>query len=69
MSRKYKMHDKQAMYFISFATIQWIDVFVREDYFGIMAESSKLLYPKQRHGCLRLLYYAQPCSFDISGFK
>jgi putative transposase len=39
MSRKYKMHDKEAIYFISFATINWVDVFVREQYFGIVADS------------------------------
>ncbi len=39
MSRKYKMHNKEGMYFISFATINWIDVFIRESYFEIVSES------------------------------
>lgn len=39
MSRKYRMHDPGGVYFISFATINWIDVFVREDYFSIIVES------------------------------
>jgi len=33
------MHDKEGMYFISFATIDWIDIFVRESYFGLVADS------------------------------
>ena len=30
MSRKYKFHNSDGMYFISFATLNWMDVFVRE---------------------------------------
>ena len=32
MSRKYKFWDSQKMYFISFATVHWIDVFTRNEY-------------------------------------
>jgi REP element-mobilizing transposase RayT len=39
MSRKYKMHNDEGMYFISFATINWIDVFIREQYFQIITDS------------------------------
>ncbi len=39
MSRKYKFHNKEGMYFVSFATVYWLDVFVREDYFSIVVES------------------------------
>ena len=38
MSRKYKFHEKTGAYFISFATVNWIDVFTRELYFGAMIE-------------------------------
>ncbi|MEO6837730.1 MAG: transposase [Ginsengibacter sp.] len=41
MSRKYKFHDNDKLYFISFATINWIDVFVREEYNQIIIESWK----------------------------
>jgi putative transposase len=37
--RKYKFHDNDKLYFISFATVYWIDVFVREEYNRIMIES------------------------------
>ena len=39
MSRKYKFYNKEGLYFVSFATINWIDVFVREQYFQIMLQS------------------------------
>lgn len=31
MSRKYKFHEKEGAYFISFATVYWIDLFTRMD--------------------------------------
>ena len=39
MSRKYKFYNKEGLYFVSFATINWIDLFVREQYFTIVVES------------------------------
>jgi len=39
MSRKYKFHNKTAAYFVSFATVYWIDVFTRQIYFSILEES------------------------------
>ena len=41
MSRKYKFHDQDKLYFISFATVHWIDVFIREEYMQIIIESWK----------------------------
>ncbi|MBI1779834.1 MAG: transposase [Sphingobacteriales bacterium] len=32
MSRKYKFHDNQQIYFVSFAVVGWIDLFVRNEY-------------------------------------
>lgn len=32
MSRKYKFWDSNSMYFISFAIVNWIDVFKRNEY-------------------------------------
>jgi len=39
MSRKYKFHEKEGAYFVSFATVNWIDVFTRAIYLAVMAES------------------------------
>ena len=39
MSRKYKFNNPTAAYFVSFATVFWIDVFNRQEYFSILEES------------------------------
>ncbi|UOY05998.1 transposase [Muricauda sp. SCSIO 64092] len=39
MSRKYKFQNPTAAYFVSFATVYWLDVFVREEYFQVLATS------------------------------
>ena len=39
MSRNYKFHNKSGLYFVSFATVYWIDVFTRHQYFSILANS------------------------------
>jgi putative transposase len=39
MSRKYKFLNKEGLYFVSFATVNWIDVFIRPIYNDIVVES------------------------------
>jgi len=39
MSRNYKFHHQESAYFISFATVNWIDVFIRSKYKDILVES------------------------------
>ena len=39
MSRKYKFYNKEGLYFVSFATVYWLDVFVRDEYFMKLVES------------------------------
>jgi REP element-mobilizing transposase RayT len=39
MSRKYKFLNKEGLYFVSFATVYWLDVFVRDHYFDEVLES------------------------------
>lgn len=39
MSRYYKFHDQERSYFISFATVYWIDVFIRPVYKCILVDS------------------------------
>ncbi|MBL4905487.1 MAG: transposase [Flavobacteriaceae bacterium] len=39
MSRKYKFRNKEGAYFISFATVNWVDVFTREIYFSCVVDS------------------------------
>jgi putative transposase len=47
MSRKYKFHDQDKLYFISFATVHWIDVFVREEYMKIITDSWQFCQEKK----------------------
>jgi putative transposase len=39
MSRKYKFHNPEGIYFVSFAIVYWIDVFVREIYYETFVKS------------------------------
>jgi len=48
MSRKYKFLNKEGLYFVSFATVYWIDVFVRQEYFNKLVES--LQYSREKKG-------------------
>jgi REP element-mobilizing transposase RayT len=39
MSRNYKFHNPEGVYFISFAVVEWIDVFTRSEYKNIIIDS------------------------------
>jgi len=39
MSRNYKFHNPEGLYFVSFATVFWIDVFVRRIYFECLVKN------------------------------
>jgi len=39
MGRKYKFHEKEGAYFISFAPVFRIDIFTRIEYFDIVIKS------------------------------
>lgn len=41
MSRNYKIRDQEQLYFVSFATTNWIDVFVRTAYKEVLTDSLK----------------------------
>ena len=41
MSTKYKFHDQSQLYFVTFSTINWIDLFIRNEYKQIMLDSWK----------------------------
>ncbi len=41
MTRKYKFHDPDELYFIGFAVVNWIDVFIRDEYREILLQSWK----------------------------
>ena len=39
MSRKYKFRDQDKMYFVSFAVVYWMDVFIRDEYRHVLLDS------------------------------
>ena len=39
MSRSYKFHNPEGLYFVSFAVVEWIDVFTQNLYKNILVES------------------------------
>lgn len=41
MSRNYKMHNPEGIYFLTFTVVGWIDVFSRLVYKEILTESLK----------------------------
>ena len=39
MSRNYKFHNPEGIYFVSFAVVEWIDVFTRLEYKNLLSDS------------------------------
>lgn len=39
MSRNYKFHNPDGVYFVSFAVVEWLDVFTRKEYKNIIIDS------------------------------
>ena len=39
MSRNYKFHNPEGVYYVSFAVVDWLDVFTRAEYKNILLES------------------------------
>lgn len=54
MSRNYKFHNPSAAFFVSFATVFWIDVFTKEIYFKVLANS---VFYCRRHKGMELFAY------------
>jgi REP element-mobilizing transposase RayT len=48
MSRKYKFANPEGLYFVSFATVYWMDVFVRPEYCSVILDS--LTHCRQQKG-------------------
>ena len=62
MSRKYKFRNPEAIYFVSFATVNWIDVFTRPEYKNIVVDS--LNHCIKNKGLVVYANYEQPCPFS-----
>ena len=48
MSTKYKFHDQDELYFVSFSVVSWIDLFIRNEYKNIVLDSWQ--YCKEHKG-------------------
>ena len=58
MSRNYKFYNNSGLYFVSFATINWIDVFTRQIYFDVLADS--ISYCRTKKGMELYAYCFMP---------
>ena len=43
MSRKFKIRDQEAVHFVTFTIIQWLDVFIRLEYRDVSLDSTQCL--------------------------
>ena len=55
MSRNYKFYNPEALYFVSFAVVGWLDVFTRNEYKDLMLES--LEFCQEKKGMTIHAYY------------
>jgi len=58
MSRNYKFNNPSAAYFISFATVYWIEIFTRQIYFNAIVES--INYSRKNKGMELYAYCIMP---------
>lgn len=63
MSRKYKFHEKSGAYFVSFATVYWVGVFVREIYFQVIVDA--LDYCRKHKGMILYAYCIMPTHIHL----
>lgn len=54
MSRKYKIRDQEAVYFVTFTVVNWLDVFIRPEYRDIFMDSIR--YCQQHKGLQAYAY-------------
>ena len=63
MSRKYKFNNKEGIYFVSFATVYWIDIFIRESYFELIIQA--LSFFRKERGMLIYGYCIMPSHIHL----
>ncbi|WP_020529172.1 REP-associated tyrosine transposase [Flexithrix dorotheae] len=63
MSRKYKFLNQEGLYFVSFATVYWMDIMVREDYFNLLINS--LDYCRKNLGLQIFCYCIMPSHIHL----
>ena len=63
MSRKYRFHNPTAAYFISFATVEWVDLFTREEYFKVLTDCVR--FCRKNNGMELFAYCFMPNHFHM----
>ena len=53
MSRKYKFHNEAGLYFVTMATVYWLDIFTRRIYKDIIIDSME--YCKKEKGLIPIM--------------
>lgn len=56
----YKIRNKAAAYFITFAVVEWLDVFTRKEYRDIVLESIRHCQNEKRIIMTCKVHYEQP---------
>lgn len=67
MSRNYKFHNPEGLYFISFAVVGWLDVFTRNEYKDLFLESLEYCQKNKGleiHACSAIDYSGQKGLID-----
>src|SRR5262249_51315291 len=47
MGRKYKFHNPDSLYFVTYTVIHWIDLFIRNEYKNILLDSWRFCINKK----------------------
>ena len=69
MSRNYKFHNPEGLYFVSFAVVNWLDVFTRTRYKDIIVES--LIFCQKNKGMEIIAWRIMtnlPVLSDVEGY-
>ena len=65
MSRNYKFHNPEGLYFISFVVVGWLDVFIRNEYKEILLESIRFCQKNKGLEIHAWLHRVQPCTLGF----
>ena len=65
MARKYAIRDQEAIYFVTFTVVNWIDLFIRDEYREIILRSLK--YCQENKGLIVHAYCIMTSHVHSSG--
>lgn len=65
VSRNYKFHNPEGIYFVSFAVVEWLDVFTRNEYNDLLLEGFTFCQNKKGMENSCLVNYDKSCAFNF----